>query len=112
MFWALIGAIYLTLGLPEVYRVLFEVFGFDVDAKGCQPKARNLEDEDYLSPELDGKTLSWQDIAYYQVCRVHCEVCISIFVDSPKEFRHGMLVDCKRSTEDADFVGKANLTRL
>lgn len=67
VFWALIGAIYLTLGMPEVYRVLFEVFGFDVDAKSCQPKSRNIEDVDYLSPELDGRRLTWQEIAYYQV---------------------------------------------
>jgi hypothetical protein len=68
VFYALVGAIYLTLGMPEVYRVLFEVFGFDVDAPECQPKPRsNFEDVDNLSAELDGERLTWQDIAYYQV---------------------------------------------
>jgi hypothetical protein len=66
VFWALLGAIYLTLGMPEVYRVLFEVFGMDVDAKTCQPKMRNVQDLDYLSPELDGKRLTWQEICFYQ----------------------------------------------
>jgi hypothetical protein len=73
VFWALLGAIYLTLGMPEVYRVLFEVFGMDVDAKTCQPKMRNVQDLDYLSPELDGKRLTWQEICFYQVCKLHSE---------------------------------------
>ncbi|KAL5184120.1 Ribonuclease III domain-containing protein RNC1, chloroplastic [Glycine soja] len=38
VFWALFGAIYLCFGMPEVYRVLFEVFGMDPDAEDCQPK--------------------------------------------------------------------------
>ncbi|KAG0574010.1 hypothetical protein KC19_VG227600 [Ceratodon purpureus] len=67
VFYALIAAVYLTLGMPEVFRVLFEVFGFDVDAPECQPKPRgNFEDVDHLSSELDGERLTWQDIAYYQ----------------------------------------------
>lgn len=53
--------------MPEVYRVLFEVFGFDVDAPECQPKPRFFEDVDRLSPDLDGERLTWQEIAYYQV---------------------------------------------
>jgi len=53
--------------MPEVYRVLFEVFGFDVDAPECQPKSRVYEDVDRLSPELDGERLTWQEIAFYQV---------------------------------------------
>jgi hypothetical protein len=61
------GAIYLTLGMPEVYRVLFEVFGMDIDGKTCQPQLRNIQDLDLLSPELDGRRLSWQEICFYQV---------------------------------------------
>lgn len=66
VFHAIVAAIYLTLGMPEVYRVLFEAFGFDVDAPQFQPRPRVCEDVDHLSPELDGERLSWQDIAYYQ----------------------------------------------
>ncbi|CAH8273986.1 unnamed protein product [Arabidopsis lyrata] len=45
VFWALFGAIYLCYGMPEVYRVLFEVFGMDPDADECQPRSRRqLED--------------------------------------------------------------------
>lgn len=76
VFHALVAAIYLTLGMPEVYRVLFEVFGFDVDAPDCQPKPRtNFEDVDHLSPELDGERLTWQDIAYYQVFYLQYLLC-------------------------------------
>lgn len=67
MFHALVAAIYVTLGLPEVYRILFEVFGFDVDAPECQPRPRYCDDQDRLSPELDGERLTWQEIAYYEV---------------------------------------------
>jgi hypothetical protein len=67
VFWALTGAIYLTLGMPEVYRVLFEVFGMDIDGKTCQPQLRNIQDLDLLSPELDGRRLSWQEICFHQV---------------------------------------------
>ncbi|CAK9216681.1 unnamed protein product [Sphagnum troendelagicum] len=66
VFWALTGAIYLTLGMPEVYRVLFEVFGMDIDGKTCQPQLRNIQDLDLLSPELDGRRLSWQEICFHQ----------------------------------------------
>ncbi|KAG5089662.1 hypothetical protein GLYMA_01G192200v4 [Glycine max] len=66
VFWALFGAIYLCFGMPEVYRVLFEVFGMDPDAEDCQPKLRRqLEDVDYVSAEFEGK-LSWQDIVAYK----------------------------------------------
>ncbi|CAL0331772.1 unnamed protein product [Lupinus luteus] len=66
VFWALFGAIYLCFGMPEVYRVLFEVFGMDPDAEDCQPKLRRqLEDVDSVSTELEGK-LSWQDIVTYK----------------------------------------------
>ncbi|KAJ0252363.1 Ribonuclease III domain-containing protein RNC1 [Hirschfeldia incana] len=67
VFWALFGAIYLCYGMPEVYRVLFEVFGMDPDADDCQPRARRqLEDVDYVSVEFEGKKLGWQDIATYK----------------------------------------------
>ncbi|KAG4973174.1 hypothetical protein JHK87_029995 [Glycine soja] len=66
VFWALFGAIYLCFGMPEVYRVLFEVFGMDPDAEDCQPKLRRqLEDVDFVSAEFEGK-LSWQDIVAYK----------------------------------------------
>ncbi|XP_020230363.1 ribonuclease III domain-containing protein RNC1, chloroplastic [Cajanus cajan] len=66
VFRALFGAIYLCFGMPEVYRVLFEVFGMDPDADDCQPKLRRqLEDVDYVSAELESK-LSWQDIVAYK----------------------------------------------
>ncbi|WJX60662.1 RNA-binding protein that suppresses calcineurin deletion Rnc1, variant 2 [Trifolium repens] len=66
VFWALFGAIYLCFGLPEVYRVLFEVFGMDPDDEHCQPKLRRqLEDVDYVSAEFENK-LNWQDIVAYK----------------------------------------------
>ncbi|XP_020881400.1 ribonuclease III domain-containing protein RNC1, chloroplastic [Arabidopsis lyrata subsp. lyrata] len=67
VFWALFGAICLCYGMPEVYRVLFEVFGMDPDADECQPRSRRqLEDVDYVSVEFEGKKLGWQDIATYK----------------------------------------------
>ncbi|KAJ7952782.1 Ribonuclease III domain containing protein [Quillaja saponaria] len=67
VFWALFGAIYLCYGMPEVYRVLFEVFGMDPDDEDCQPKLRRqLEDVDYVSAEFEGKKLSWQEVASYK----------------------------------------------
>ncbi|XP_028074685.1 ribonuclease III domain-containing protein RNC1, chloroplastic isoform X1 [Camellia sinensis] len=67
VFWALFGAIYLCFGMPEVYRVLFEVFGMDPEAEECQPKLRRqLEDVDYVSVEFDGRKLNWQDVAAYK----------------------------------------------
>lgn len=69
VFWALFGAIYLCYGMPEVYRVLFEVFGMDPEAEDCEPRLRRqLEDVDYVSVEFEGKKLSWQDVAAYRVC--------------------------------------------
>lgn len=68
VFWALFGVIYLCFGMPEVYRVLFEVFGLDPEAEDCQPKMRRqLEDVDYVSVEFDSRKLSWQDVAAYRV---------------------------------------------
>ncbi|KAK4477454.1 hypothetical protein RD792_016677 [Penstemon davidsonii] len=62
VFWALFGAIYLCFGMPEVYRVLFEVFGMDPEAEDCQPKLRRqLEDVDFVSVEFENRKLSWQD---------------------------------------------------
>ncbi|XP_027076668.2 ribonuclease III domain-containing protein RNC1, chloroplastic [Coffea arabica] len=67
VFWATFGAIYLCFGMPEVYRVLFEVFGMDPEAEDCQPKLRRtLEDVDYVSVEFEGRKLSWQDVAAYK----------------------------------------------
>ncbi|XP_050205033.1 ribonuclease III domain-containing protein RNC1, chloroplastic [Mercurialis annua] len=67
VFWALFGAIYLCFGMPEVYRVLFEVFGMDPEAEDCQPRLRRqLEDVDYVSVEFEGNNLSWQDVAAYK----------------------------------------------
>ncbi|KAL3646379.1 RNA-binding protein that suppresses calcineurin deletion Rnc1 [Castilleja foliolosa] len=67
VFWALFGAIYLCFGMPEVYRLLFEVFGMDPEAEDCQPKLRRqLEDVDYVSVEFDNRKLSWQDVAVYK----------------------------------------------
>ncbi|KAL5064054.1 hypothetical protein RYX36_025791 [Vicia faba] len=71
VFWALFGAIYLCFGMPEVYRVLFEVFGMDPDAEECQPRLRRqLEDIDHVSAEFEGK-LSWQDMVAYKLCFLH-----------------------------------------
>ncbi|KAL5994807.1 RNA-binding protein that suppresses calcineurin Rnc1 [Asimina triloba] len=67
VFWALFGAIYLCFGMPEVYRVLFEAFGMDLEDESCQPRLRRqLEDVDYVSVEFEGKQLSWQDVATYR----------------------------------------------
>ncbi|KAK8717445.1 hypothetical protein V6N13_044714 [Hibiscus sabdariffa] len=67
VFWALFGAIYLCFGMPEVYCVLFEVFGMDPEAEDCQPRLRRqLEDVDYVSVEFEGNKLSWQDVATYK----------------------------------------------
>lgn len=63
VFWALLGAVYLSMGMGEVYRVLFEVFGLNPDAKSCQPKPRlGREDEDFVFTELDKKEMTWQDV--------------------------------------------------
>lgn len=60
------GAIYLCFGFPEVYRVLFEVFGMDPEDENCQPKLRRqLEDVDYVSAEFESN-LNWQDIVAYK----------------------------------------------
>eukprot|EP00249_Psilotum_nudum_P010519 c22584_g1_i1 orf=278-1801(-) len=66
VFGALVGVAYLTVGMGEVYRILFEVFGMDPDAKSCQPRPRLRQDEDYLSPEFEAKQVTWQDLAFYK----------------------------------------------
>ncbi|KAG0468599.1 hypothetical protein HPP92_017927 [Vanilla planifolia] len=67
VFWALFGAIYLCFGMPEVYRVLFEVFGMNPEDENCQPRLRRqLEDVDYVSVEFEGRQLGWQDVATYR----------------------------------------------
>lgn len=53
--------------MPEVYRVLFEVFGMDPEDEECQPKLRRqLEDVDFVSVEYDGKKLTWQEVVAYK----------------------------------------------
>lgn len=54
--------------MPEVYRVLFEVFGMDPEDESCQPKLRRqLEDVDHVSVEFEQRQLTWQDVAAYKV---------------------------------------------
>jgi hypothetical protein len=64
-----VAATYLTLGMAEVYRLLFDVFGMDLDAPTAQPRERAVSDDiDYLSPDLEGKK-TWQEIISYKVRR-------------------------------------------
>ncbi|KAG0470868.1 hypothetical protein HPP92_017568 [Vanilla planifolia] len=66
VFWALFGTIYLCFGMPEVYRVLFEVIGMDPEDDYCQPKLRrHLDDVDVVSVEFE-EQLSWQEVAAYK----------------------------------------------
>ncbi|GJV43319.1 ribonuclease III domain-containing protein RNC1, chloroplastic [Tanacetum coccineum] len=79
--WALFGAIYLCYGMPEVYRVLFEVFGLDPEDEECQPKLRRqLEDVDYVSAEFEGKKLSWQEVAAYKASSNKSIILITLLV--------------------------------
>lgn len=79
VFWALFGAIYLCYGMPEVYRVLFEVFEMDPEAEDCQPRERRqLEDVDYVSVEFEGRKLNWQDVAAYKASIVFSVLCIVV----------------------------------
>ncbi|KAG0472444.1 hypothetical protein HPP92_016990 [Vanilla planifolia] len=67
VFWALFGTIYLCFGMPEVYRVLFEVIGMDPEDDYCQPKLRrHLDDVDVVSVEFE-EQLSWLEVAAYKV---------------------------------------------
>lgn len=88
VFWALFGAIYLCFGLPEVYRVLFEVFGMDPDAEDCQPRLRRqLEDVDYVSAEFEGK-LNWQDIVAYKASFTYLLFRVLLFIIYIKKVIH------------------------
>lgn len=63
VFWALVGALYLCMGMGEVYRLLFEVYGLDPDHKTCQPKPRlSGEDVDYVFAPFDEKQVEWNDL--------------------------------------------------
>ncbi|CAI5466623.1 unnamed protein product [Closterium sp. Yama58-4] len=66
VFTSLIASAYLTRGMPEVYRLLFEVFGLDPDHPEMQPKIERVRDEDFLHADLDGDPLTWRDVACYQ----------------------------------------------
>lgn len=66
VFMALIATAYLTRGMREVYRILFEVFGIDPDSPEARPRAGRPDDEDFLVPELDGEPLTWRQVANYQ----------------------------------------------
>lgn len=89
VFWALFGAIYLCFGMPEVYRVLFEVFGMDPEAEDCQPKLRRqLEDVDYVSVEFEGKKLSWQDVAGYKASSIMFSFLFNFIVVYP--YKHSV----------------------
>lgn len=75
--------------MPEVYRVLFEVFGMDPEAEDCQPKLRRqLEDVDYVSVEFEGKKISWQDVAAYKVSSI-----LFLYYLSTK-YKHKSLILC------------------
>ncbi|MCO5573842.1 hypothetical protein L7F22_027617 [Adiantum nelumboides] len=64
VFWAILGVSYLYMGMHEVYRVLFEVFGLDPDAEHCQPSPRlRYKDVDKLYPEFEQEPLHWKDVA-------------------------------------------------
>ncbi|CAI7778555.1 unnamed protein product [Closterium sp. NIES-54] len=66
VFTSLIASAYLTRGMPEVYRLLFEVFGLDPDHPEMLPKIERVRDEDFLHADLDGDPLTWRDVACYQ----------------------------------------------
>ncbi|KAI5054323.1 hypothetical protein GOP47_0030784, partial [Adiantum capillus-veneris] len=51
------------MGMHEVYRVLFEVFGLDPDCKQCQPSPRlRYKDVDKVYPEFEQERLHWKDV--------------------------------------------------
>eukprot|EP00271_Cylindrocystis_brebissonii_P022617 TRINITY_DN8770_c0_g1_i1.p2 TRINITY_DN8770_c0_g1~~TRINITY_DN8770_c0_g1_i1.p2 ORF type:complete len:296 (-),score=67.86 TRINITY_DN8770_c0_g1_i1:441-1328(-) len=67
VFLALIASAYLTQGMTEVYRLLFEVFGINFNSMQAQPRSRRTVDEDFVVPELEGeRPLTWQQIAEYE----------------------------------------------
>ncbi|KAH7279105.1 hypothetical protein KP509_37G005400 [Ceratopteris richardii] len=64
VFWALVATLYLCMGMSEVYRLLFEVFGLDPDAAFCQPKRRlGRLDVDYVYAPLDEKQMDWTELS-------------------------------------------------
>lgn len=70
--------------MPEVYRVLFEVFGMDPEEEDCQPKLRRqLEDVDYVSVEFDQRKISWQDVAAYRVSSLSLSLYSLLFFNLP-----------------------------
>ncbi|MCO5569995.1 hypothetical protein L7F22_023710 [Adiantum nelumboides] len=67
VFWALVGALYLCMGMSEVYRLLFEVFGLDPDASSCQPRQRlGRPDVDYVFAPFDEKQMDWRDLSSFK----------------------------------------------
>lgn len=80
--------------MPEVYRVLFEVFGMDPEAEECQPKLRRqLEDVDFVSVEFEQKKLSWQEVAAYRVNTiVTFTLCPTVCVAKMYDCRQGMIL--------------------
>ncbi|MCO5572757.1 hypothetical protein L7F22_026516 [Adiantum nelumboides] len=67
VFWALVGALYLCMGMSEVYRLLFEVFGLDPDASSCQPRQRlGRPDVDYVFAPFDEKQMDWRDFSSFK----------------------------------------------
>ncbi|KAI5080708.1 hypothetical protein GOP47_0003891 [Adiantum capillus-veneris] len=67
VFWALVAALYLCMGMPEVYRLLFEVFGFDPDAKSCQPRRRlGRPDVDFVFSPLEEKQMEWKELSSFK----------------------------------------------
>lgn len=67
VFWALVAAVYLCMGMSEVYRLLFEVFGLDPGAASCEPKKRlGRPDVDYVFAPLEEKQMEWQDLPSFE----------------------------------------------
>eukprot|EP00850_Spirogloea_muscicola_P001142 SM000004S15012 [mRNA] locus=s4:695467:697867:- [translate_table: standard] len=66
VFLAVLGAAYLTSGMREVYRLLFDVFALDLDSVEAQPQTSHRPvDEDFVVPELDGDPVAWRQVADY-----------------------------------------------
>lgn len=67
VFWALVAALYLCMGMGEVYRLLFEVLGMNPDDASCQPKRRlGRPDADYVFAPLEEKPIEWQEVAAFK----------------------------------------------
>lgn len=81
VFWALVGALYVTQGMPEVYRLLFEVYRLDPDAESAAPTGGRPRDEDLVGADFEGaELLGWQDVAAFQAPE-------SAVVEHPRLFR-------------------------